>query len=181
MKVYMSLLIAVFFMIQGCTATHNQYAVSASMLAVEASVLKNQYKKVETAIRTAQDQKKMFSESEWRTLLNVDATLDMLVLKYEALTKLQYAEVSLPDVTFMYRLAVNGYTQGREVVMAHWDEFQPSSQIMLNAFDTQAQETSGRVTELLENPDNENINEALTLISGILSLGVKMLGVAAVM
>ena len=86
---------------------------------------------------------------------------------------------SLADVKFMYGLAVDGYTQGREVIYAHWDELQPSTQIMLNAFDTQAVQTSERITKLLSNPDNANINETLTLIAGVLGTAVKMLSLIA--
>ena len=172
------LLLLLLAIVAGCSAVQRNYAFSSSMIAVEASVLKNQYKKVESTLRAVQAEKGMFTDDEWRSLLNVDATIDMLILKYEALISLQSAEVTLADVSFMYQLAVEGYTMGREVIMAHWSEFQPSTQIMLNSFDTAAQETSGRVTELLNNPSNSNINEALTLISGILSIGVKMLGLA---
>lgn len=166
------------FLFIGCSATQQQYAIQSTMIMAESSVLKAQYTKVETLLRQVQKERSMFTESEWLQLLNVDASIDMLILKYEALTQFQSADISLSDVTFMYNLAVEGYTTGRDVIYAHWDEFQPSTQVLLNAFDTQAVQTSERLKELIANPSNQNINEALMLISGVLSIAVKMMGVA---
>ena len=174
-------IVALFCMIVGlfgCSATQQQYGIQSGMIMAESSVLKTQYAQVEQLLRQVQKSKHMFSDEEWSKLLNVDATIDMLILKYEAITKFQSADVSLSDITFMYNLAVEGYKTGREVIHAHWDEFQPSTQVLLNAFDRQAVQTSDRVRYLIENPSNQNINEALVLISGVLTVAVKMLGVA---
>jgi len=149
------------------------------MITVEASILKNQYVQVEKLLRATQEERAMFTEAEWKTLNNVDATIDMLILKYEALTQFADTEVAIGDVKFMYGLARDGYSQGREVIYAHWDELQPSTQLRLNGFDTQAKQTSERIQDLLEDPDNAGINETLTLIAGILGTAVKMLGLVA--
>jgi hypothetical protein len=171
--------LAVIALLAACSAAQKQYALDSGAIAVEASVLKNQYENVEKLLREAQDKNKMFTDEEWNTLNNVDATIDMLILKYNAITKFQGTNIALADVKFMYGLAVDGYTQGREVIYAHWDELQPSTQIMLNAFDTQAVQTSDRITTLLDNPDNQSINETLTLIAGVLGTAVKMLSLVA--
>ncbi len=168
-----------FLIFIGCSTVQTQYAIDSGKIAVEASVLKNQYTTVEKLLRKTQSKNKMFTDDEWRTLNNVDATIDMLILKYNAMTHFKDTEVSLEDVKFMYGLAVDGYTQGREVIFAHWDEMQPSTQLMLNAFDTQAVQTSERIKTLLDNPDNQSINETLTLIAGVLSTTVKMISLIA--
>ncbi|RKZ98624.1 MAG: hypothetical protein DRQ46_01600 [Gammaproteobacteria bacterium] len=167
------------FLFIGCSTAQKQYALDSGAIAVEASVLKNQYTTVEKLLRNTQAENNMFTEQEWRTLNNVDSTIDMLILKYNAMTHFKDTTVSLEDVKFMYGLATDGYTQGREVIYAHWDELQPSTQLMLNAFDTQAVQTSERIKTLLSNPDNKNINETLTLIAGVLGSAVKMLSLVA--
>ena len=161
----------------GCTATQQKYAQQSAMVAVEAEVLKKEYARVEKLIRIAQDEKEMFSDEEWRSLLNVDASLDMMIAKYEAMIHLN-TTLNMQEIKFMWRLAVESYRQGREVIYNHWEEFRPSTQILLNGFDHQATLTSDRITELMEDPTNENINTILTLISNIATIGVKMLGVA---
>lgn len=167
------------FITFGCSAKQQQFAIDSSIITVEASILESQYKQMEVLLRQTQEEKKLFSSTEWRTLNNVDATIDMLIMKYRAIIQLNTSDMSLADVTFMYGLAVEGYTQGRDVIYAHWEEFPPSTQILLNAFDKQAEHTSTRIQELLDNPDNESITQTLVLISGVLSLAVKMLGLVA--
>lgn len=182
------------FSLSGCSSveTTSQYALDSSMIALEASTLAKQYENVERLLRRAQkepdmytagewavvDKKKMFTDDEWRKLLNVDATIDMLIMRFDAIQKFSLSEVSIEDVKFMSQLAREGYKEGRGVIMNHWDEFQPSTKTMLNAFDKKAVHMNAEIDELIANPSNESINKAVTLISGVLSIAVKMLGTA---
>lgn len=162
----------------GCTAIQQQYTIDSGMILLESEVLQTSYAKVEILIRNAQTEKNMFSDAEWRKLLNVDASIDMLIARVGNLTRFKTTNVQLQDLTFLWGMAVQAYTEGRTVIYSHWNEFPPSTQLLLNAFDMQADMTGNRIEELLNNPNNKTITEALTLITGILSIAVKMLGVA---
>ena len=166
----------IFILLAGCTATQQQYALDTSKIAVESSILKTQYAEVEAQIRAKRE---VFSDAEWRSLLNVDATIDMLIVKYDAMLKLDASSISLADIKFMWDLSATGYDQARTVLVAHWDEFAPSTQIMLNSFDRQANDLSTQISGLLDNPTNDKISQALVLITGTLSLAVKMLSIGA--
>lgn len=177
MNFIQAFIVALFVLVlAACGPVSKQYAYDSGMVAVESSTLRQQYSNVERLLRQVQADKHMFDEQEWRELNNIDASIDMLIMKYDALSRFKTPEISIPDIQFMYHLAAESYTRGRQIIYNHWDEFQPSTQLMLSAFDKQAEETSGRIQHLINNPSNKNINEALTLISGIVSVAVKMLG-----
>ena len=143
------LIVITLLMMVGCSNAQRQYAVQSGMIIAESSVLKNSYANVEQLIRTLQDEDQVFSEQEWMKLRQIDASMDMLILKYDAIVQFNDSTISLSDVEFVYRLTVDTYTNGREIIYAHWDELQPSSQILLKAFDNQATQTSERITALL--------------------------------
>ncbi|RLI66361.1 MAG: hypothetical protein DRO67_01260 [Candidatus Asgardarchaeum californiense] len=162
----------------GCA--QSQFLLDSSVIMTESSELKDRYATVERVIREVQAEKQIFTDAEWRKLLNVDATIDMLIARVDNITRFSAADVSMQELEFLWGLSVNGYTEGRSVIFAHWDQFDPSTQIMLNAFDAKAEATSTLITELMKNPTNDNMTKALTLMTGIVSLAVKMLAIAAI-
>jgi len=161
----------------GCTAHQQQYAIQTSMIGIETKLLKTQYGEVEQLIRAKQMKETTFTDEEWRKLLNVDATIDMLMVKYDAIENMDVANMNIQDIKFMWQLAAQGYTQARSVIENHIADFNPSTVLLLKAFDDQAQMTSDRIDELLNNPNNANINQTLVLIAGALGLAVKVLGI----
>lgn len=181
MKQYKSFIFVCVFALclMSCSAAQQQYAVNASIVAVESSHLQKQYKEMEALLRQVQADTGLFTDEEWRQLINVDATIDILITRYETITSLSSSSVNLRDISFMWELAAEGYTQGRDVIHVHWDEMTPSARVLLAAFDNQAAMTSERIDQLLNDPNNTNINQALVLISGILTIAVKMLSIAA--
>ncbi len=179
-KIIISLIVAAALLV-GCSAAQQQYAIKASMISLETKLLKEQYVEVETLIRSKQDESMAFTDEEWRKLLNVDATIDMLLVKYDAIEKLDVASINVQDVIFMWHLAAEGYKQARDVIQGHMEEFSPSTQILLSTFDRQAEMTSEKINDLVSNPSNDSINQTLVMIAGALGLAVKLLsvGVAA--
>ncbi len=180
MKKIISVLVIAAFLF-GCTAAQQQYAIKSAMITMETQELKKQYYEVETLIRSRQDDAHVFTDEEWRSLLNVDATMDMLITKYDAIERLDVASLNIEDVKFMWHLAAQGYREARSVVGGHMEEFSPSTQILLSTFDRQAEMTSEKINDLISDPNNENINQSLVMIAGALGLVVKLLsvGVAA--
>lgn len=165
----------------GCTAVHQQYAIQGTMIALETQLLAKQYTQVETLMRNKQEATKIFTEEEWRKLLNVDATVDMIMTKYDTLENMDMATINIQDLMFMWQLTTEGYTQAREVVEGHYAEFSPSSKMALKVFDQQAIATNDRIAKLLLNPDSESINQSLILIASSLGLAVKVVGMTALL
>lgn len=164
-------------LLSGC-ATQSQFNLTSSMPLEEVSDLETRYASTETLLRKMQDDRKVFSESEWRTLLNVDATIDMLIARINNMMKFQDTTVSMGEIEFLWGLSTSGYTDARGVIYAHWDKFTPATQLTLTNFDVKAEVMSTFITELMENPTNDNMTQALTVITGIINVAVKMLGVA---
>ena len=165
-------------LIFGCSMTQTQFMLESSMIIEESSELKSNYTKVEALLRDKQERDAVFTESEWRKLLNVDATIDMLIARVDNIMRFNTTNVSLTEIEFLWGLSVTGYNEARSVIFAHWDSFSPSTQLLLSTFDTKAEITSTMITDLMENPDNDSMTQALTLITGIVSIAVKMLAIA---
>jgi hypothetical protein len=165
--------------ILGCTATQQQYAIQSSLIGIETQVLKAQYGQVEQLLRDHQSSSYIFSEEEWRNLLNADAIIDILITKYTSLKETPEAMLNVQDIKFMWQLTAVGYKQARGVVENHFSEFNPSTQMLLNSFDQQAAITDARITELLSNPNNANINQSITLIATALGLAIKIVSISA--
>ena len=171
------LLIILLFVVSSC-APQTQFNLNSSMPLEEVSDLETRYASVEQMVRKMQSDRKIFSESEWRSLLNFDATIDMLIARINNIMKYQTTSVNMREIEFLWGLSTSGYTEVREVIFAHWDAFTPATQLTLTNFDVKAETMSTFVTELMKNPTNDTMTQALTIITGIINVAVKMLGVA---
>lgn len=175
LSIYTLLIMCFFFMFTSCTTIQKEYAIQTSIIAVESTALKDQYTKVESLMRSIQKQKQIFTVDEWKLLLLTDETIDLLISKYIKFHELNTVQIPLIDVTYMYSLAKQSYTEGKSVVYAHWDDFQLNTKIILESFDKQAIQTSIRIEKLLADPTTKNVNEALRLIPCVVNILLKML------
>ena len=171
--------ITIVLFLLGACAPQTMFNLAAPATVDELTNLSTNYAKVEKLMRQEQLEKQIFSNSEWRTLLNVDATIDMLISRISNIFRLSDgAGVSFKEIEFLWGLSTGGYRDARSVIFNHWDEFTPATQLVLNNFDTKAEAQSTIITELMVNPTNDNMSQALTLITGVISIAVEMLGVA---
>jgi hypothetical protein len=161
--------------VTGCSTAMQNFVIDGTSLATQSATLKNQYANVEQAIRLRQTELTMFSDEEWRKLLNVDATIDMFIMKIDALTQFQ-AVASIDEISFMYQQVSLGYQQAREVIQGHWGELPADTQVLLQLFDQRTQDADEEITKLLENPDNDSVMKTISLVTGVLTIAVKMLG-----
>lgn len=174
------MILVVMFMLPACSATSRQYALDSGMIYVEAAALHDTYVKVEVLVRKEQTTHGVFNETEWVELIRVDATIDALIRKYDSIVRLDTTTVNLTDVVKMWELAASAYTDGRALVAPHWNELSPTMQLVLDSFDQQASLTNQRIEDLLENPSNANINQAVTLVANVVSLAVKIVSLTVI-
>ena len=163
-------------LLAGCGTTYQKYALNSVSLARQTSAITSEYRQVEAALRQIQKTKHIFSDDEWRELLNVDAIMDMFISKLGFVRNSSGA--SLSDVRYMYGMVVDGYSRARQVVANHWDEFTPSTQVLLGLFDGRVHDANEEINNLLANPTNENVEQAVTLMSGIVGDILKTLAIS---
>jgi hypothetical protein len=166
------------FFVGGCTTAQKEYAVQTSMIATDSAVLKDEYVKVEKKLRELQKTRNMFDENEWMTLTDIDASIDEFIEKFEHMSEYDIATISVSEIKYLYNIIQMSYVEGKKIIASHWDEIPVENKINLEVFDEKASEIDSRIKELLENPDNENINTAMKLISGAASLTIKILSSA---
>ena len=169
---FITFLMAVALVFTSCTAAQQKYTINSAMTASELNSLKKQYVYVESLIRSKQTE---FSEQEWNELLTVHATIELIISKVDSMVNLSSFDATPQEMSYLWRLAIDGYTRSRTILLAHWESFTPSQQIMLNTFDDHAKITNTRIDELLNDPDNAGINTSLILITGLASLALKLL------
>lgn len=172
------MLIVIGILITGCTPAQKQYGLDTADLAVQTGLFKTQYGNVEQILREKQASDNMFTDVEWRKLLNTDASIDMLLLKADAIIQLNPDSISLADVEMMYNIAKSGYEQAYQVISSKYKQFDPSTRIQLDMIHSQAESVDKLITKLMEDPTNKNITQTLTLITGVLGLAVKMISIA---
>ena len=166
------------FIAVGCTATQQQYAFQSALLASDVQSLSTTYSQVKFYLNTKQTSSNVFSKEEWDKLLEVDAAVNLLILKYETIVKLDTTNFNVYDVGLMWKITKASYTKAREVVIAHKGDFEVSAQLLFESFDLQAQITSERIDALLNDPTTANVTQTVSLIVGVLSLAVKILSIA---
>ncbi len=165
--------------LSGCAGS-GQYAVQTGLIAVEANILSDQYKAIKGLINERQKKAQIFTPEEWVKLENVDKSIMALAKKYEAMVELDVANMNMADIQVMWQLTANSYTDARDVMNAHLSDVSPATQVLLLTFDRQAQMTYTRVKNLLNNPNNANMTQALTLMTSIASIAAKLIVVAAI-
>lgn len=174
------MLIVMLIVMTACSPAMKQYAIDSSSLAIEVSIFKKKYENIEQLMRTKQATQQLFSDADWRKLLNVDASIDMIIMRADAIVQLDPDSISVSDVEMMYTMTKAGYGQAYQVINSHWADFDPSEQILLESLDKEAKLIDEKIDLLMNDPSNENITKALTLITGVLGIAIKMIGVAVI-
>lgn len=175
-KINIVLLMVMSILLYGCNDRYTLYNTRTALISEENSYLENQFKTTKDILHLKRSK---FTDEEWRKLINTSSTIDMLIEKYDAISKLKSAEVSAADVEFLWQLATSGFYQSRDVVVAKYTQMPPSTQVMVKSYDARVSEIDSEVAELVSKPSEDNINKALVLISGTLNYSAKMVSIIA--
>lgn len=152
--------------VSSCGMINTEYTVNTANSISTLILLKSQY---QYAVTIIQNNIHKFNDSEKAALYDVQASVAVLIEDLEKVTKLN-SVVSINDIRFMWDLAVKSYTSARPVVLAHFNDFTPIEQNVLRSFDNQATVTNEMITNLLNDPTTENINQAVTLVTTLATL-----------
>lgn len=159
--------------ITGCSTAQLQYTANVATISAEADVLRMKYDNVRTLIINKKD---VFPEEQYKELLMIDATMQMLIAKIGDITDpATLRTFSLNDIVYMWFLAKDGYLKSYNIVEENWDQLMPSEQMILISFKNSAEKTDSMISELLSNPNNEDINKSIVMISGMATIALKIL------
>ena len=175
---YIVLILSCVLLLVGCAPQTTPYEVRTMPVASDVTTLKVKYKQVERSAKQQQYKFHIFSKNEWQDLLKLDATIYVIISKYEVMALSNTQEINVDDVRFLWQMAGEGYTLGREVVYKHWDIYSESSKVLLKSFDRRAILISDQMNIILNNPSKEGLQEAMSLIIGALQEVVNLLEVA---
>lgn len=164
-------IITIFF---GCTVSQKQYVSQTALFAVEASVMKDQYTKLNDTVRILQKEKSMFTNDEWKLLLEADENINMLYLKFKEVSELKEPVVSLYEINIMYVYAKTSYTTARQVIISKWELFDPMTKARLENFDKQAISIDEHINELMKVSEEVDATKTLNLISGLATIAVNI-------
>lgn len=155
-----------------------QYGIDSAKFAAAVSSFKGKYEDTEMIVRTKQAKENIFTDAEWRSMLNMDASIDLLLLKAESIIQLNKDSIALSDVQDMYSMAKIGYQQAYAAVANKIDKFDPLTQAQMRQLHTSAVDVDATIERLLTEPSNKNISDSLTLIATLIGIGVKVVGAA---
>ena len=134
----------------GCTATQQQYALQSALLASDVQSLSYTYSQVKYHLNAKQTESNIFTKEEWDKLLDVDASVKLLLLKYETIVKLDTTNFNVYDVALMWNITKTSYTKAREVVIAHKADCDVNSSLLFESFDLQADITSEKIEKAIK-------------------------------
>ena len=170
----------------GCASINNlldgddaEYVVDTAKLTLEISVFETQYNKVSALMRTKQATENIFTDEEWRKLVNVDAAISMVLMKAKAIIKLN-SGITIDELKTMYTLCKEGYGEAKSVIQGKWAKLDLTTQVVLTSIDTEVTLIDTQISKLSTNPSSDNFTTILTLIAGVLSLTTKSMSTALI-
>lgn len=165
MKKLLTMLLVVIFatttMISGCSIMSKEgleYATNVIDLKAESTLIKKQYGRIYDIVLAKAES---FTPEELDQLNDIHfaftETADRVGEMLEDPTKV----VTPDELKGMYELAYIGYTNARDIVSVHKDEFTAYQWEQMIQFDNLAQEYDKQVRLVLDNPDTNDINMTL--------------------
>ena len=173
-RLFMVLTLTMFL---GCASTSNniqqQHALHSELLASDVDSLATTYDTVKALVDEKQIKDKIFNDKDWDKLLDVDASINLLLLKY-------ITEFDVEDVQLMWRMTKSSYNKARDVVVSHLDVFDTKAQELFTEFDNKAADASKTIDKLLENPSKADVTQVVSLVVIVLNLALKIVSVTVV-
>lgn len=176
-----AILIFILLVLGACSAKQQRYAFESGQIYVQANLVADEYADIETSIRADQVANQTYPDVEWRELLNIDAIFDMSIERLKLISKFDMSGVSPYEVEFLWQQVKEGYKKARSIVAPRMSAYQPETKARLRVFDKQAIAVGDQIEKLLSDPTNDNITQALTLITSVLSLAAKVLGAGLIL
>jgi hypothetical protein len=169
MKKFIAIVTAVMLAIStitfsGCALFSEQgldYTTSVIGLKSESAIIKSQYQRIYDIVNTNQEK---FTEEEWDQLMDIHFAFTETASRVEEIINDPKKIVTPAELRQTYELAYIGYTNAREIMVAHKEEFTGYQWSQLESFDNKAVEYDKKVRNILDNPDNEDINMTLGVI-----------------
>lgn len=172
--------------IVGCSMISKQslnsarsYAIDSATVATEIAQFKGFYTMVEKSVRDKQEREKLFTDDEWKQMLDLDESIEALLLKSSYIVKFDYKNVQLYDVEFMWTMAQESYQRCEKIIASKFDSFTATEKLQLQVLDKQVKTMNKDIENLFKNPTNENITRTILLITNVLSITVKVVGLIA--
>jgi len=128
-KLFFSILLTI-LLIGGC-ATQAQPPIDSTTLQLEVISLSDSYVQVKNLLNFKQEENKIFTPLEWDRLIDVDATIKLLLMKYDMLLRLDTTNFNMYDVSTMWDMTKNSYIAARSVVKAHENAFDADTKMLL--------------------------------------------------
>lgn len=165
MKKFIAMIMMVLFMstsLTGCGTLFSkeglEYATNVIDLKAESTLIKKQYERIYNIIIERQDS---FSEEEIAQLNDIHFAFSETAIRVGEMMDDPINVVTPDELRSMYELAYIGYTNARDIVSVHKEEFTAYQWSQMIQFDAKAREYDVQVRKVLDNPDTADINMTL--------------------
>jgi len=149
------------------TPPQQQYTIDALMTVSEILVLREQYVDVVSLITANRHR---FTSEELIALQSVQSSISLIINRFDAISDVKAGVITITDIKYLWVLAADSYVKAQGVVIAHWTEFSPVEQMLFEAFDQQAILANTRITQLLVNPQAQQIDTMMSTITTLASI-----------
>lgn len=164
-------------LITACASSeYTAYRVTSADLSMETRNLASQFSNTKTIVQL---KKANFSKDEWIEVLRIEATIMLLLDKYNKLSNGSY-EVSVSDIELFWELVQISHSNITRLTSNKLSYLTPSVGVMLDSFNKSVGENDLEIGKLLSDPSEDNINKALLLISGTMNYSARALSLLAI-
>ncbi len=155
-----------------CTQTQKNYAVDLAYINGNYNMMIQRYEIVK---KLTKDKWQIFTEDEQSQLKLVDINVELIKTKVNTFRSENFYDISPAEIGYLYTLARESYSMARKIAIDHRDQLTTSEMMSLTIFDNQLVDLDKMVADLVNNPDNVDINMTLSAILGIGGAALKIL------
>lgn len=155
-----------------CTKQHLDYTVDLAMINSDYNLLVERY---DTLRSLTLSKWEMFSTEDKIKLGTINDNVERIIHKADTLRSFQLYKVTPADLGYMYTLGKQSYEMAREIYMTYEDQLSYSESLSIKLFDERLRDLDTQMTNVLEDPQNADINHTLISILAVASTGLKLL------
>lgn len=135
-----------------------EYASNVIELKADSTLVKKQYERIYTLVESKEES---FSDEELTSLYDIHFAFTETANRVSEMMDDPTRIITPDELKSMYELAYIGYTNAREIITEHREEFTSYQWSQMVEFDKKAKEYDTQVRLVFDNPDTDDINKTL--------------------
>jgi hypothetical protein len=171
-KILVILLATSMLLTFGCSQKQIQYSVDVAQINNEYNFLIARYDAISDLTGEKWD---IFDIQDRDKLQTIDLNVVLIKAKVNQFRSTDFYQVSPSSIGYIHTLARDSYLMAKEVYIKNKGSLSNSEIITLEMYNEQLIDLDNQISDLIENPDNQDINSVIMSILSLTGTGLKLL------